>query len=78
MKNKIERNAGLLVSPVSSSENVKNPLFMSSVRGANIFAVVAFGLSEPTIGFFLMTLNVAVVVVVAATGALGFCFTSCK
>jgi len=42
---------------------------MSSVRGAKILAVVAFGLSEHGSGFFLMTLAVDV----AGCGAvLGF------
>lgn len=49
---------------MSSSENVKKPLFMSSVRGANILAVVAFGLSElqTFCCIFLKTLAVAAVV----------------
>lgn len=67
---KIRVVIGSLVSPVSSSENVKNPLFMSLVRGANMLAVAAFGLSEQT-GFFLMKLAVVVVVVAAAFGFTG-------
>lgn len=69
-------NKYVLVNPVSSSENVRNPLFISLVRGANILAVAAFGLSEQ-ICFFLKTLAVAVtVVVVVGLGTTTFGFGS--
>lgn len=67
----------ILVSPVSSSENVKNPLFMSLVLGANMLAVVAFGLSEQTCCFFLKTLTVDDAIARAgAGGVFGLFFTS--
>jgi len=68
------KTSNLLVNPVSSSENVKNPLFISLVRGANILAVAAFGLSEQ-ICFFLIKLTVVAIVgfvTAAVTCTFGF------
>lgn len=36
----------LLVNPGSSSENIKKPLFISSVRGANSLEVAVWGLGK--------------------------------